>query len=444
MLLPYAAFAVPAPGSRVSAASVQPDWLPLDNAAKIYPTASSKLSPAVFRISARLRAAVKLSALQRASDSLVRRCPYFQVYLRRGLFWYYLQRHRETPQVQLLENSRLEALPTQGRMGHLLRVRARGRTIAVEFSHVLTDGAGGLRFLNSLLAEYLRLCGIAVAGRPEFLDPREDPDPEEAEDGHRRYFDKGGPGPTGYPPAYHIGERPPRQRYWRILTGRMPASRMLTLARAKGTTLTEYLAALYMFCLGKLYEAEASAGRRPASSIVRLEVPVNMRRFFPSATMRNFSLYVSPELDLRLQHYSLEELARRVHHTMQMEVDRRELSRQITRNVGAELMPVIRATPLFVKDILLGWMYRHLSARIYSGVLSNLGRVELPPAMSTHIESFGMVMAPGRVTKKSCTVISYGDELSIAISSIVKSRELERLFFKALAGQGVPVSVSED
>jgi hypothetical protein len=444
MIFSYAAIQAPRPGSRVSSAALQPDWLPLDNAAKIYPTASSKRSPAVFRLSAGLRAPVRLAALQQASDALVRRCPYFQVYLRRGLFWYYLQRHRETPRVQLLDRSPVEAMPARSRGEHLMRVRARGRTIAVEFSHILTDGAGGLRFLCSLLAEYLRLCGIAVAGGPGFLDPREQPDPMEAEDSHRRHFGKGGPGPAGYPPAFHIAERPPAQRYWRILTGRMPASRMLSLAKAKGVTLTEYLAALYMFCLGRLYEAEAAAGSRPASSIVRLEVPVNMRRFFPSATMRNFSLYVSPEVDLRLGHYSLEELARRVHHTMQMEVDRRELSRQITRNVGAELRPVVRATPLFVKDILLGWMYRHLSARIYSGVLSNLGRVELPPEMEAHIQSFGIVMVPGQVTKKTCTVISYGDELSIAISSIVESRELERLFFTALAGQGIPVSISED
>ena len=171
---------------------MQGDWLPLDNAAKIYPTASSKLSPAVFRLSARLRAPVRLSALQQAADALVRRCPYFQVYLRRGLFWYYLQRHPDTPRVQLLDCSPLQAMPDHGRTGHLLRIRARERTIAVEFSHILTDGAGGLRFLCSLLAEYLRLCGTPVAGRSELLDPRESPDPQEAEDGHRKHFGKGG------------------------------------------------------------------------------------------------------------------------------------------------------------------------------------------------------------------------------------------------------------
>ena len=223
----------------------------------------------------------------------------------------------------------------------------------------------------------------------------------------------------------------------------MPASRMLTLAKQTGVTLTEYLAGLCMFCLGRLYQAEARNGNRPTSSIVRLEVPVNMRRFYPSVTMRNFSLYVSPEADMRLGPYSLEELVQRVHHSMQMEVDRRELSRQITRNVGAELMPVVRATPLFVKDLLLGWMFHHLSARIYSGVLSNLGRVEVPPEMAEHIVSFEIVLSPGQVAKKTCAAISYGDELAVTISSIVESRELERLFFTTLAGCGIPVAVAE-
>ena len=223
----------------------------------------------------------------------------------------------------------------------------------------------------------------------------------------------------------------------------MKVSRALSLARASGATLTEYLAALYIYCLGSLYEAEARAGGRPGRSVIRLEVPVNMRRFLPSETMRNFSLYVSPEADMRLGPYSLEELVSRVHHSMQMEVDRRELSRQISRNVGAELMPVIRATPLFVKDILLGWAYRRLSDRIYSGVLSNLGKVDLPEDMAPHVESFGMLIAPSQAIKKTCTVLSYGDELSATFSSIVETREVERLFFATIVSRGVPITVSE-
>jgi hypothetical protein len=280
--------------------------------------------------------------------------------------------------VQLLDRSSLESLPAGGKTGHLLRIRVRGRTIAVDFSHILTDGAGGLRFFRSLLAEYLKLCGVEVEGSGDLLDPREKPDPSEAEDGHRKYFDKGGPGPTRYAAAYHISHSPPHPGYFRTLTGRLPTSQMLNLSRAAGVTITEYLAAVYMYCLSQLYEAEARSGSIPGRSILRLEVPVNMRRFFPSQTMRNFSLYVSPEADMRLGPYSFEELLSQVHRQMQMEVDRRELGRQITRNVGAELMPVIRVTPLFVKDIFLSWVYRHQTDRIIPGCCPTLAESRCP------------------------------------------------------------------
>jgi len=427
----------------LSTGSLEPDWLTLDNAAKIYPAASSGSSPAVFRLSATLRAPVRVSALQQAADALLRRCPYFQVYLRPGLFWYYLQRHQETPRVRLLDRSPLETIRPRGRTAHLLRIQARSRTVAVDFSHILTDGAGGLRFLRSLLAEYLRLCGLGVEVQGDLLDPREPPDPGEAEDGHRKHFGREGPGPAAYGAAYHVPDPPAQPCYYRAITGEMRVSRMRDLARAAGATITEYLAALYIHCLGRLYEVEARAGNRPRHSTIRLEVPVNVRRFFPSRTMRNFSLFVSPAADFRLGPYTLEELVSRVHHSMQMEVDRRELSRQISRNVGAELMPMVRATPLFLKDIFLGWTYRRLSDRIYSGVLSNLGKVELPEAMVPHVESFGLLIAPSQAIKKTCTVLSYGDSLCVSFSSEVESRELERLFFTTMVNRGVTVAVSE-
>jgi len=76
----------PKAGPLVSTVHLEADWLTLDNAAKIYPTASSKLFPTVFRLSAMLPGSGQaFRILQQASEALVRRCPYFQVYLRRGL-----------------------------------------------------------------------------------------------------------------------------------------------------------------------------------------------------------------------------------------------------------------------------------------------------------------------------------------------------------------------
>ena len=70
-----------------------------------------------------------------------------------------------------------------------------------------------------------------------------------------------------------------------------------------------------------------------------------MRRFFPTKTMRNFALYASPEIDVSLGGYTFEEVVLRVHHTLRVQVDPRELGRQIGRNVKAERHPLIRAAP---------------------------------------------------------------------------------------------------
>ena len=111
-----------------------------------------------------------------------------------------------------------------------------------------------------------------------------------------------------------------------------------------------------------------------------------MRRFYPSRTMRNFSLYVSPEIDLRLGPYGFHEIVKRVHHSMSLQVDRRELARQIARNVRAQRNPLIRIMPLFLKDLLFSYVRERMGERPYSGVLTNLGRIVVPEEVTPHIE----------------------------------------------------------
>jgi NRPS condensation-like uncharacterized protein len=195
-----------------------------------------------------------------------------------------------------------------------------------------------------------------------------------------------------------------------------------------------------------LAEVRASAhdgARARGPSVIRLEVPVDMRQFFPSKTLRNFALYVSPEIDLRMGAYSIEQVVRRVHHSLGMQVDARELGREMGRNVRAERHPLVRAMPLVVKDSVLSMAYRRLGERTYSGVLSNLGRISVPAAVLPHIESFDFLLNPSYAMKTNCSVLSFRDGLRVSFGSIIASRELERRFFTRLAADGIRVLVSE-
>ena len=414
----------------------QLDWLTLDNAARIYPTGLAEWSLASYRVSVTLRAPIRVSALQEALRVVFPRFPYFQVHLQRGVFWYYLQRNDEIPELYPMSNVPTSVMPTHGRNGHLLRVQARGATIAVDFSHIVTDGAGAFRFLGTLATQYLRLRGVRVTRWEPFFDPEAPPSVGEYEDAYKRYFDRNLPGPRKLSAAYHLhGGAQSRSR---VVTARLPVGDVLALARSHGVSLTEYLVALYMHVLAQLRSKEGHG-----KGTVRIEVPVDMRRFHPSETMRNFSLFVSPEIDTSHGDFSFDEIVQRVHHSMRIQVDRRELDRQIARNVRAERNPLIRILPLFLKDMMLSYVRERFGERPYSGVLSNLGRIVVPDEIDDHVESFGVTLGPNPRIKNNCAMLSFRDDLIINFGSVIESRELERLFFTHMARAGMRVILAE-
>ena len=75
-------------------------WMPLDNAAKIYPAARRKKWSTVFRLSATLEKQIDKQVMQSALDVTVRRFPLICARLRRGVFWYYLQQLEKAPEIR--------------------------------------------------------------------------------------------------------------------------------------------------------------------------------------------------------------------------------------------------------------------------------------------------------------------------------------------------------
>lgn len=418
------------------------DWLKLDNAAKIYPATSTTKSPAQFRLSVTLTSPIKLKSLQQAWEKILLRSPYFQVYLRRGFFWYYLQRHQDIPPIELLESVPVSTFQLKHKTTHLIRIGVKGSTIALDFSHILTDGNGGIRFLLALIFEYLRMEGIPLEKIDGIPHPEDEPSSDEFEDGHRKFFPGNLPHPEALSSAFHISDKPFSHKKFRLISGIIPLDKFLEICRQNHVSTSEYLVAVYMFSLMEIYRQEPKR-EKPKNSIIRLEVPVNMRKFHPSQTMRNFSLYVSPEIDLKLGDYTFAEILKKVHHSLQIQINQKELGRQVSRNVGGELNPFVRIIPLFLKDFYMADLYRRLGENCYSGVLSNLGPISIPAEVEPFIRAFNVIMVPNHGMKKSCGLLSFGKELTINFSSVVESRELERLFFTKLVEIGIPVSVKE-
>lgn len=414
-------------------------WYILDSAAVIMPAVSNQSETFLFRISATLDHPVKVLKLQQALDRTVQRYPYFLVELRRGMFWYILQPlHRRV----VLESDSVWPCMDFNVHRHgqfMFRVRVGGRRIACEFNHALSDGTGCINFLRTLLVVYFELIGIRCKDLSTVLMPGDTVPDEEFEDAYHRYYKKGVPGPISLPRAFKIDSPLLDGMKYRITSARIPIADLNRAAKQRGITMTELLVAALMEAWLEEYRASSRRSRRKSGHTIGIEVPVNMRKFYPTKSLRNFSLYVMVCLDARLGNWHFDELAKYVHHQMRIENDERLIARQISRNNGGLRNIFVRLTPLFVKDFFGRLFFSMLGQSMITSFISNLGPVQLPEELVPHIERFDFIPAPNKDTRTNASVLSWQDNMYINLGSRVRSREIERRFYSCLATIGLPV-----
>lgn len=417
-------------------------WMRLDNAAKIYPAASSRRWHALFRLSATLTEPVDPHVLLQAQRRMVRRFPSFYVRLRRGMFWYYLEGVDECAAVEQDGESPCMPLQRREKRGLRLRVRYRGNRIAVEFFHAITDGTGGLCFLKTLVAEYLSLrYGVAIPRGDGVLDCDEPPHGAELDDS---FLANAGDIAIDRTEAnaYHLSGDLEPDGFIHLTTACVPLAAVTARAKAFGVSLTAYLTALLIDAACQLQQEDGTARRRRRP--VKICVPVNLRRFFPSETLRNFSSYVNPGVETRLGTYTLEEIVQAVHHYMGTEATAKRLGAKFTANVSSERNAALRLAPLFLKNVAMKCAFLMVGDRKTTTILSNLGLVTLPDAMAAHVSRMEFVLGPLSRNPVACAALSYGDTLCLNLTSTLREPALERAFLTRLVRQGVPVRVESN
>lgn len=418
------------------------DWYRLDNAAKIYPPVLSDELTSVFRLSCTLKKPVKIGALREAVAITSKRFPYFNTTLRRGFFWYYLEYSGTVPSVSGEENQPLTGFPVSSVSESMYRILARGNKISVEFIHIITDGGGAMEYLRTLLVTYLRLTGNVIDYSCGIIEPSSEIDSAETEDAFNRYYKKEIPKAKDISKAWNLPY--PLARPARITTteAEISVTDIKTVAKNEGVSITEYMAATYLYAMQEAYFDHNQMSLGGKHKIIRLEIPINMRNLLPSRTMRNFALFVMPELDLRLGRYTFEEVLRIVYHYMQTETDTKLIYRIITRNVKPERNLLIRIMPLFIKDIVLSFAYKKHGPTKYTSVLTNLGVVKMPEGCEDIIDAFSVIPPPpNRCLKVGCGLISYGDKMRMTFTNLTKSLDLERRVLSSLVSRGVAVKI---
>ena len=409
-------------------------WLKLDNAAKIYPAARRRNWNNMFRVSCTLKEKVDTGILSAALKLTAPRFPSISVRLRRGAFWYYLEQLDEPPEIREDSACPLADIKFSDIRKCAYRVLYYGNRIAVEIYHALTDGNGGLVFLKTLVATYLELRhGIDIPHEKGILDIDAKVPEEELEDSFVKYS-----GPVRMsrrePSAYHIKGKREDDGYLDLTTGIFDTKELLSVAREKGVTITEYISSALIMAILEIQKIDAPISRKRD---VKILVPVNLRKIFKSRTMRNFVLFVTPGIDPKLGEYSFDEVLQEVHNQMHTDVTPKKMASRIAANVQTEQVFILRLMPLFIKNLAMKLVYNMVGETKACLTCSNLGNVTCPSEMERYIERFDFILGAQATQRNNCSVLSYDGKTYLSLTRNIEEPKLEYHFFRFLKEQGL-------
>jgi len=402
-------------------------WYPLDDAAKVYPLSLQRNRMAVFRLSVTLVQDVEPALLQMALSFTLRRFPSFATTVKQGFFWHYLDAAKRRFSIEAEREIPCRPLDVSGSGAQSFRVLYYENRISVEFFHVLTDGTGGMVFLKTLTAQYLRLLGEDIPAADGVLDANEEPCAEEAENGfdHAEAAEKPGKGFLGQL-AVQLSGRPAEAKPCRILHFRMDADALKAAAHENGATVTAYVLSL-------MFLAQRSATDLRIGDF-SIQVPVNMRKFYPSQTLRNFSMYCGIRLPVS-RTKKLEDVLPEV--SAQLETKASQSAMREMMGATRRMTRSLRYVPLLIKRPAARMAYGFLGDRIFTNTLSNLGVVRVPKEMERHVAGFDFVLGTGVINRARCTLITYLNTATLTVSKYTADPSFEEALFRLLTEGGV-------
>lgn len=401
-------------------------WRKLDNAALAFPLVTGKNDTRVFRFYCELKEAVRPEILQEALDQTMEKYPLFQAVLRKGLFWFYLERRDIRPVAREETKPPCSRLYIPDKKSLLFEVTYYQNRINFEVYHALTDGTGAMNFLLELVQNYLILA-VPEAGLPRISTEEKITAGDQEEDSFSQYYTSDSPKTKKKKPsAVRLKGEKLAHNEMQILEVAVPVKEILERARFYGASVTAFLSAVFICAIHE--EIPRSRQKKP----VALMVPVNLRNYFPSQSMGNFFGWIEVGCTFS-ENTTFQEVLDHVKKQFETELVKEKIAEHMNGYVKLEKNPVIRAVPLEVKRYFL-MVGAELGSRSITSVYSNIGVIRLPEKYQDYIERFGFFASTDSMQLCSC---SYGDELLLGFTSKIPDDSIQRNFLKILKREGI-------
>ncbi|MCR5743273.1 MAG: hypothetical protein K6F92_06075 [Lachnospiraceae bacterium] len=403
------------------------NWYKIDNVAKVFLASVTKRDPRTLRVSATLKDNIDPEALQEAVLSAIQDRPQVQVRIRRGLFWHYMEDTDILPAVaQEKEMCAMLYTPATAMLHY--QVTYFGRRINLELFHALSDGTGALEFLNIIVLNYLKL------KHPGELDDVTIHSGASANDLSQDSFRQFFGGMTGMGPTLKRAFRPgtlklpfDQLQFFEI---HMPVAQIIPMTKKLGVSMTSFFGAEWMMAV------RAELPPRSSHMPITVTLPVNLRNYYPSNTVRNFftNVNVTHTFDSAI---TVDELAVEFDRSLKSQLTQENVKKVMDGFETIEYVAPVRPVPLFIKQLAI----RHatkVADKNVSVILSNLG-VQKPPAeMAKYIENYSAYCSSQNLFS---TMSSYNGELTLGVTLPFTNTGAVKNLVRSLSAQGVDIKV---
>lgn len=471
-------------------------WRKLDNSAKIFPLSAGRKYSTVFRLSAVMKEKVDYQILEKAVNKTLEKYSSFKVKMKYGFFWYYLEENTKSPIIEEEKDYPCKYIDPSKNNDYLFKVTYFDTKINIDIFHVLTDGGSGVVFFREIIYTYLELLHPTVFNSNERLARKID---YNTEDSYLKNYEKNLKGNSSSKKAYVLKGK-------KIKLGAISAiHEIINMSELKaecdryGATVTQYLTAVLIY---SIYEANYKKylekkkvnnknGERNTNNLaidkkekffkkpIKVCIPVNLKKYFPSKTMSNFFSYITLEADMKdlvtkaksnqeglkqeitKPKDSNEEQENDINQKMlvdeqlfttiidfvkndfKQKLTEEEIIKTMSANVKLGTNLFIKAIPLELKKVLVRLSY--LEIRKYTTItFSNIGRIGIIGKYKDYIDEFLMLIAPEPVEKIKCSGCTFENKMSFTFTSILNDNSIEKTFYHFLLNRGISVKIESN
>lgn len=406
-------------------------WMKVDTASIMFSSLSSKEWGRTFRMAVILKDEVQPELVKKAAADLMPRYPSVYTCVKKGFFWNYQECTELLPEIREEFSTPLLPITLRNDGRPDFRIVYYKNRLGLECAHYLGDGLGMDTYFTALLERYVEL-----KNNPDAPYCPDEFNEEEITNAFNDYYQQGGS--TDVEEEFHAYriEGTIEHGFLQLIFAMMDVNELYTKAKEKNLTITEYLASILI--LGTIRNASM-----PINEPVVIAIPVNLRRFFPTKTIRNFT--IQSRIDFFPEgktDWNFDEICEKVRGQLKKRLTVDELQKILNSFGSLANNKVIRYVPNFIKLPVVR-MRQEKSHGNNTTILTNTGSSELSPTLENEIIRADGVNGDtsGYGLISTCSALSCNGIFNLCFSACSHDVSWAKECVRALTEQGVKVRI---